>query len=183
MKAIFMIFHGFAEYNGISKKIHSQVEALRENGVDTSLCYLRYEDDHSHSRVIDDNVIEHYPCSVIGKIRKRVCYGKVVDYVKNNGVDFMYIRGVNNANPFITKMISSLHKAGVKIAYEIPTYPYDGEYKDAARVEKIELVIDKMWRRNRLQKLIISLPILMQQIYSGQKRLIFQMALILTRLF
>ena len=34
MKALFLIFHGFDKANGISKKIHYQVKALKECGVD-----------------------------------------------------------------------------------------------------------------------------------------------------
>ena len=39
MKALFLIFHGFDKANGISKKIHYQVKALKECGVDVRLCY------------------------------------------------------------------------------------------------------------------------------------------------
>ena len=39
MKALFLIFHGFDKANGISKKIHYQVKALKECGVDARLCY------------------------------------------------------------------------------------------------------------------------------------------------
>ena len=33
MKALFLIFHGFEEANGISKKIRYQIEALKECGL------------------------------------------------------------------------------------------------------------------------------------------------------
>ncbi len=39
MKALFLIFHGFDKANGISKKIHYQVKALKECGLDARLCY------------------------------------------------------------------------------------------------------------------------------------------------
>lgn len=39
MKALFLIFHGFDKANGISKKIHYQVKALKECGLDVRLCY------------------------------------------------------------------------------------------------------------------------------------------------
>lgn len=39
MKALFLIFHGFNEANGISKKIHYQVKALKDCGVDVRLCH------------------------------------------------------------------------------------------------------------------------------------------------
>ena len=37
MKTLFLIFHGFDKANGISKKIHYQVKALKECGVDARL--------------------------------------------------------------------------------------------------------------------------------------------------
>ena len=40
MKALFLIFHGFDKANGISKKIHYQVKALKECGC--SPVSLRY---------------------------------------------------------------------------------------------------------------------------------------------
>jgi hypothetical protein len=40
MKALFLIFHGFEEGNGISKKIRYQIKALKECGLDVSICYM-----------------------------------------------------------------------------------------------------------------------------------------------
>lgn len=42
MKALFLIFHGFNEANGISKKIHYQVKALKDCGVDSSAYVIMY---------------------------------------------------------------------------------------------------------------------------------------------
>ena len=46
MKALFLIFHGFEEANGISKKIRYQVKALKECGMDVHTCYLNEENGH-----------------------------------------------------------------------------------------------------------------------------------------
>lgn len=40
MKILFLIFHGFDEANGISKKIRYQVKALRDCGADVRVCWL-----------------------------------------------------------------------------------------------------------------------------------------------
>ena len=151
MKVLFLIFHGFAEYNGISKKIHSQINAFKENKCDTHLCYLKYEEDQSHTRYVDNDVIAHYDNSVIGKVKKRYCYGGIRDYIKANGFQLLYIRGFNNANPFLISLIKQIRKDGCKVVYEIPTYPYDGEYKQASRSMKMELFIDQQFR-NKLGK-------------------------------
>ena len=41
MKALFLMFHGFDKANGISKKIHYQVKALKECGLDVRTCYYQ----------------------------------------------------------------------------------------------------------------------------------------------
>lgn len=42
MKILFLVYHGFSDYSGISKKIHYQVKGLRENGHDVRLCYYAF---------------------------------------------------------------------------------------------------------------------------------------------
>ena len=44
MKILFLVYHGFSEHSGISKKIHYQVKGLRENGHDVHLCYYDFDE-------------------------------------------------------------------------------------------------------------------------------------------
>ena len=39
MKALFLVFYGFQEYNGISKKIRYQINALKKCGFDIQTCH------------------------------------------------------------------------------------------------------------------------------------------------
>ena len=39
MKILFLVYHGFSDASGITKKIHYQVKGLRENGHEVHLCY------------------------------------------------------------------------------------------------------------------------------------------------
>lgn len=57
MKALFLIFHGFDKANGISKKIHYQVKALKECGVDARLCYYDITPHCERRLMIDNEVI------------------------------------------------------------------------------------------------------------------------------
>ena len=59
MKALFLIFHGFQEANGISKKIRYQVHALEANGMETHLCYLS-DEYRIKRRMIDQDVLVNY---------------------------------------------------------------------------------------------------------------------------
>ena len=42
MKILFLVYHGFSEHSGISKKINYQVKGLKENGYDVHLCYYDF---------------------------------------------------------------------------------------------------------------------------------------------
>ncbi|MDD4819457.1 MAG: hypothetical protein PHD21_01270 [Flavobacteriales bacterium] len=145
-KALFLIFHGFAAHNGISKKIHYQVNAMRECGIDTKLCYLDMLPDHTHRRMIDDIVLEDYGNGFMSKIKKRISYGALADYILKNDFDFLYIRSAHNANPFLNSFLKKVHSNGIKTAMEIPTYPYEGQFKGASREAKIRFRIDLLCR-------------------------------------
>lgn len=144
MKALFLIFHGFSPSNGISKKIHYQVKAMNDCGVNTKLCYLQ-EIEGSKIRMIDSQPLRNYGSGVRGKILKRIEFKSIVDYVKKEDVKLIYIRSDHNANPFTWWLVYRLRKTGAKVVMEIPTFPYDQEYSSASKSKKI--IIDKCFRR------------------------------------
>ncbi|MEG0500304.1 MAG: glycosyltransferase family 1 protein, partial [Rikenellaceae bacterium] len=156
MKALFLVFHGFSAHNGISKKIFYQVEALRHNSVETELCWLDIKEG-CHLRKVDEKVIENFGSGIKAKIRKRICYDSVTRYVIDNKIELVYIRSAHNANPFITRMVKKMHHAGVKIVMEIPTYPYEGQFKEASLKNKARLYLDILCRQsmaNYLDKIV-----------------------------
>lgn len=144
MKALFLIFHGFNDANGISKKIQYQVQALKDNGLETHLCYL-CEDNGSKQRIIDTEVIADYGNGIKGKIYKRLEYRSLTHYILEHRFDFIYMRSNHNANPFTIRMLKRLKQEEIKIVMEIPTYPYDQEY--VTLFMKIELLIDRCFRK------------------------------------
>lgn len=152
MKALFLVFHGFSEHNGISKKIHYQVEAMRQCGVPTELSYLHIENG-KHFRMSDDKVVANFGSGVMAKIFKRIDYRSLTKYILNNKFDMLYIRSAHNANPFLNVMLKKLHKASIKIVLEIPTYPYEGQFKGASLQGRLRLSIDK-FSRNTMAKYI-----------------------------
>lgn len=145
MKALFLIFHGFEEYNGISKKILYQIQALKDCSLDTHVCYLNDIDNHK-TRMIDGDILRDYGNGIKGKILKRIEFNSIVNYVKNNQIKFIYLRYDHNANPFTINLIKRLKKTGAKIAMEIPTYPYDQEYKGLPLPYQRILFFDKCFR-------------------------------------
>lgn len=144
MKILFLLFHGFNEANGISKKILYQIKAFKANGLETHLCYLN-ETDHSKQRIIDNQTIADYGAGWKGKIKKRFEYESVVHYVREQHIDYVYMRSNHNANPFTIRMLRRMKKTGIRIVMEIPTYPYDQEY--ITPFMKTELFIDRCFRK------------------------------------
>ena len=57
MKVLFIIFHGFQEYNGISKKIRYQIRALKECGMDVSTCHYDVSSEEHRQWLINDEII------------------------------------------------------------------------------------------------------------------------------
>ena len=91
MKALFLIFHGFQEANGISKKIRYQVHALEANGMETHLCYLS-DEYRIKRRMIDQDVLVNYGTGLKGKLYKRLEFNSIARYaIKNHIILISYI--------------------------------------------------------------------------------------------
>ena len=141
-KALFLIFHGFDPNNGISKKISYQVDALKKCGMDVHLCYMDEKD--TKKRIIDGKIIADYGNGILSKILKRTDFSAISNYVKENKIDFVYIRSNHNANLFTINMVKKMKAYGAKVVMEIPTYPYDKEYK--AQGISRQIFQDKIFR-------------------------------------
>ena len=146
MKGLFIVFHGFAAHNGISKKIFYQCDALRRCGAELRLCSLEVGADGSHRRILDGETLENFGHGLRAKLKKRFSYRSVTDYIRREGVRFLYVRFDHNANPALIRWFAHLKKLGVRIALEIPTYPYDAEFAQSPAVRKLKLRIDRMFR-------------------------------------
>ncbi len=154
MNALFLTFHGFSEYNGISKKIYSQVKALNQCGVHTVLCHTSFDASGNQVRMIgDEDIIRNFGQSVWSKITKRISWGSLYDYIMGQEISFVYMRSDHNANPFLIHFLRRLRKSGVKVVMEIPTYPYDQEYKTLRFLDKISLFVDQLFRKRLAKEL------------------------------
>lgn len=146
MKVLFLVFHGFEAHNGISKKIFYQVDGLKQNGIDVRLCYLLIDENGFHKRMVNDSIVENFGKGILAKIKKRISYGSLLNYILKEKIDFLYVRHDFNANPFLVSFFNSLKKRNVKTILEIPTYPYDNEFTHAKWKDYIQLGIDKLFR-------------------------------------
>ena len=146
MKALFLLFHGFEEFNGISKKIRYQVKALKDCGLDVRTCWL--DDDRNHKRrMVDNAVLCDYGTGIKGKIQKRIGLSCIARYVQQEQIEFIYIRYDHNANPWTICLLRKLRQSGARIVMEIPTYPYDLEYKGLPAPYQRILLVDRCFRK------------------------------------
>ena len=151
MRILFLVYHGFSDYSGISKKIHYQVKGLRENGHDVRLCYYGFAINGHRCRYVDDTILSDYGVGAMAGFRQRTDYGCVYDYCIRESIEFVYARCYMNANPWLIRFFKKLRKARIHAVTEIPTYPYDEEFKNFSFKQRMELKIDQLFR-DRLYK-------------------------------
>ena len=152
MKIHFLVYHGFSEHSGISKKIHYQVKGLKENGYDVRLCYYTITASGHRCRIVDDQIIKDYGTGKWASYCQRMDYDCIYDYCIREGIEFVYARSFMNATPWLIRLFRKLHKAGIHAVSEIPTYPYDKEYNRNTYWEmRLTLKIDQLFR-TRLYK-------------------------------
>ena len=147
MKILFLVYHGFSDESGISKKIHYQVKGLRQNGHEVHLCYYDFDSRGHRCRYVDDRVIADYGLGAMAALRSRIDLGCIYSYCIENGIEMVYARSFMNASPVLVRLFARLKKTGIKCVTEIPTYPYDQEFKGYPLKYKIPLYIDMMFRR------------------------------------
>lgn len=148
MKVLFLVYHGFSEVSGISKKIHYQVKGLRENGYEVHLCYYDFAENGHRCRYINGKVLKDYGKGRLAAIRQRLDYDCIYDYCISNGIDMVYARSFQNANPVLIRFFRKLRTAGIRCVTEIPTYPYDGEFSGFPLLTRLGLLIDKTFRNS-----------------------------------
>lgn len=146
MKILFLVYHGFSDTSGITKKIKAQVEGMKQNGHEVHVCTYVVREDGHRCRMIDDNVLQDFGTGRIAQLRKRCCYGKLATWCKENHINCVYARSFHNANPFTINFFRDLRQAGIPSVLEIPTYPYDQEYVGFGRTQRLELKIDQLFR-------------------------------------
>ena len=146
MKILFLVYHGFSEVSGISKKIHYQVKGLRENGHDVRLCYYGFAENGHRCRYVDNEVIKDYGKGKLSGLRQRISYNCIFDYCIREGIEFVYARCFQNANPWLIHLFKKLRKAGIHAVTEIPTYPYDAEFVGFPFLTRMNLKIDQLFR-------------------------------------
>lgn len=147
-KIAFIIFHGIDKGNGVSNKIQSQINAFKHNGYQVDFSYLVEENGFLSKRYYNETLIEtaknsYYSQKYGYKYRYSMLFKKLVE----GNVPLVYIRYTHFANPLFIRFLSNLKKKNIKILLEIPTYPYDNEFKYATFKQKAFLKIEQFSRQ------------------------------------
>jgi glycosyltransferase involved in cell wall biosynthesis len=153
MKILFLVYHGFSEHSGISKKIRCQVKGLKENGYDVRLCYYAFSPEGHRCRYVNEEVIKDYGTGNRAAFRQRLDYRCVYDYCVREDIDLVYARCFMNANPWLIRFFKKLRKVGIRAVTEIPTYPYDEEFKNAEWEMRMGLKVDQLFRHCLYQQM------------------------------
>ena len=146
MRILFFTYHGFSEHSGISKKMRYQIKGLRELGHQVDVCTYDFDEQGNRVRRINEDVIQNFGKGKFAALKGRTDFDKVAQYAIDNKTEFVYVRSFHNANPFTIQLFRKLKDAGVKIAMEIPTYPYDQEYEGFPFLTRMGIKIDQRFR-------------------------------------
>ena len=153
MKILYLVYHGFSDESGISKKIHYQVKGLRQNGHEVHLCYYDFDPRGHRCRYVGNKVIADYGTGALAAIRSRTQLDCIYNYCAVNAIEMVYARSFMNASPILVRLFHKLNTRGIKCITEIPTYPYDSEFKGYPLKYKIPLYIDKLFRKALAKKM------------------------------
>lgn len=137
--------------NGIFKKILSQKKSFEKMGYKV---YITEFDSKDNSFGVQDTEYKIYHNNYKKILRPHYRYKVIQDFLKNNSIDIIYIRSMFGTGPSLINFLKSIKKLNpnIKIAFEIPTYPYDNEVRKL-NSEYVSLMIGKIFR-NFLYKYI-----------------------------
>lgn len=167
-KILHLSFSGYTVHDGISKKKLAQIKGLKECGCSVVNCYYTVNPENGDRLwMADDKVLANLGSSIWAKIRKRIDYTPIINYIKKQQIELVYMRSEHNASPFLIRFVRQLSSLGVKTVMEIPTYPYDQEY--ITFKSKCFLFIDRMFRKRLAKELHAIVTFSNQKKIFGQR--------------
>lgn len=147
LKILYLTYHTIVRHSGISKKIIAQTEGMRACGAEVDLCFLDRNENGEKCRVCNGKTIRKFGSGLRAKLLKRISYSDITEYAASTHTDILYIRYDINADPFTVFFIRSVKKLGIKTVVEIPTWPYDREFRGQGLMMNLQLLVDRMFRR------------------------------------
>ncbi|MBB1464848.1 glycosyltransferase family 4 protein [Vibrio sp. SG41-7] len=121
--------------SGIQKKIESQVRSFEKIGYKT--------------RVVNNS--DFFTNTVFGKLKSKLDFRNSISEILNFNPEIVYIRYVHIASPFFLSFLKAIKNEGIKIVLEIPTFPYDQEYKSRGALPLTKLFAERLFR-NQMER-------------------------------
>lgn len=147
MKGLFLATQTIHPQNGICRKILSQYASLKNIGVEVDFCCVK-EINKRFYYVVNEKMLTSLGTYRASNILRRCRFKDIYNYIVQHDINFIYIRYVHIATPFFVFFLKKLKAHGIKIYMELPTYPYDQEYKDSKLQLKLLMAIEKNSRKN-----------------------------------
>lgn len=138
---------------GIGNKIRAQIFAFQKLGVEVSVSALKRNEKGQYiGRELNECLLQIFPHfrSTFFSWWWRVSYNPLAQEIVSKRYPAVYIRYTHFANPFFIRFLQKLKKNNVRIFLEIPTYPYDSEFKHASWKLKLMGLVERFFR-NRLK--------------------------------
>ncbi len=115
----------FDSNSGVDQKITSQLYSLKNNGFNKVFKGMFNE----NNWFCIDNVPIAKRQSISHWWPQKRFYSKLIDFVKENKISFVYFRFNCRSEPAMIWFFHKLKQLGIVSVMEIPTYPYEGELK------------------------------------------------------
>lgn len=153
MKILFLTYHGFDPASGISKKMLAQIKGLRQNGHEVHICSYGYNNQGHLCRFADDIVLKDYGRGLKAAVLQRLDYGCIIDYCMQQDIELVYARSYMNATYPLVRLFKRIRQLGIHRIMEIPTYPYDQEFRGYDWNQRLRLFVDKIYRRQLAEQM------------------------------
>ncbi len=150
-KVLYITTVDISSDSGVKKKIYGQIRVMRENGLEVALIapngrdIVVVEGNAKEERTgAVDTYINSWPFRFFNLVRN--LYKRAYELAHKDKYDGVFIR-YPLAEGCLIKMLRKLKKEGIKVFIEIPSYPYDLEYKNKQWYKEFGLYLDKIYRR------------------------------------
>lgn len=149
-KLIFIVFGEIEERaSGINMKIINEYTELSKYFSEAVLYSVKYSDkevavyDYSNRKIVERKALYFF-----NRPMRSLFYISLLKKRLNNIKDaFVYVRHAHNTELQYLSLLRHLKNAGNRLYLEVPTYPYDQEYKTIFSKPGLLLLLDKLFRR------------------------------------
>ena len=130
--------------DGVSKKVAAQVKAFNKQS-ECHLCSYENRGSKRYIKVDGQDICEISNANSL-LYRKRI-FDSILKYINETGINVLYIRYTLNADYYYISFLKAAKRLGCKILIEIPTYPYDSEFKNASLKRKLLHQVEMFFRQ------------------------------------